>query len=667
MKLLNTLLFFFMAVLPASAQQYELGEVTKEELEENKHPVDPSAGAAILFSKGKTYMSLSEQSGFDLVTEVEMKIKIYTKEGYDWATKTIPLYVSGSSRESVDISKAVTYNLEGGAIKKSKLKSEGEFSEAVNKYWNSKKIIMPDVKEGSIIEYKYTLKSPFISVFPDWRFQEDIPVNYSSYTTVIPEYYVYNPVFRGYYSPKITRSSKNTTYNYTSKERTGWYVSKTTYENGQINYKENTTTYVLDKLVAMKEEAFVNNIANYTASIEHELSMTKYPNEPIKTFSSSWEDVAKTIYKYDDFGPELEKTGYFENDLASVLAGTSTQEEKAYAIFSFVKNRMNWNEYYGYSCEGGVKKAYKDKTGNTAEINLMLTAMLRSAGLNANPVLVSTRNNKIALFPNRTAFNYVIASVDIDGKMMLLDATSKAALPNIIPTRAINWFGRLIRKDGSSANIDLMPQQSSREVVNIFATVGADGKITGKAKDQYLDYNAFVFREHISNVNKEVYLETLEKKLGGIQVSNYNVSDKDFSKPVIEDFDFVHDNMTDIIGDKIYLNPMLFFTQKENPFKSEKRDYPIDFVYPHQDKYMINITLPAGYVIESMPKAATIVMEENIGSFKYNIASSNNTIQIGVVLDINAASLAPDYYLTIKDFYAKMIEKQNEKIVLKKA
>jgi hypothetical protein len=63
-------------------------------------------------------------------------------------------------------------------------------------------------------------------------------------------------------------------------------------------------------------------------------------------------------------------------------------------------------------CNEGVKKAYKDKTGNVAEINLMLTAMLRYAGLNANPVLVSTRSNGIAIFPNRTAFNYVIAAVE---------------------------------------------------------------------------------------------------------------------------------------------------------------------------------------------------------------------------------------------------------------
>jgi hypothetical protein len=667
MKLLNFIAFFCMIAMPVSAQQYELGAVTKEELEEKKHPSDPSAGAAILFSKGRTYMTLSEHSGFDLTTEVDMKIKIYTKEGYEWATKVIPLYMSGSSRESVDISKAITYNLEAGVIKKSKLKSEGEFTEEVNKYWSSKKIMMPDVKEGSIIEFRYVIKSPFISIFPDWDFQESIPVNYSEYTTKIPEYYIYNPNFRGYYAPKVTTKIASSSFHYTSKERSGGNVTSTSFENNKLEYKENITTYILEKLPAMKDEAYVNNVSNYTASIEHELSMTKYPNEPIKSFSSTWEDVAKTIYNYDSFGPELSKTGYFEEDMAVLLAGKTTKEEKAIAIFFYVKGRMNWNEYTGYSCDAGVKKAYKDKAGNAAEINLMLTAMLRYAGLDANPVLVSTRSNKIALFPNRSAFNYIIAAADIDGKVMLLDATSKAAMPNILPTRAINWYGRLIRKDGTSVNIDLTPQMISKEVINISAKMTPDGQISGKARDQYLDYNAFMFREYYSHVNKEVYLEKKEKDLGGIEINNYTVSDKDYGKPVVEDFDFVHNNVSDIIGDKIYINPMLFFTQKENPFKLEKREYPIDFVFPHQDKYMINLALPEGYVIESLPKSTAIVMEENIGSFKYNIGTTNNIIQIGVILDINAATLAPDYYATLKDFFNKMIEKQSEKIVLKKA
>ena len=667
MKLIKCIALFLITGFSAEAQKYELGEVTKEELEEKAHPLDASAPAAILFSKGQTYFAFSDSEGFQLVTEVEMKIKIYTKEGYDWGTKHIQYYSSDNDRETVDVSKAVTYNLVDGSVKKAKLKSEGEFTEQLNKYWKVKKIVMPGVKEGSIVEFRYTIRSPFIHVFPDWRFQESIPVNHSEYITKSPEYFMFNTNFRGYYAPKVTVAKNNRSLMMTSKERSENTVTSTTFENNKIDYLETETTYVLDNLPALKGETHVNNILNYAASVEHELSMIKYPNQPVKALSTNWEDVARTIYKMDNFGPELNKTGYFEDDINALLAGITSPAEKASAIFSYVKNRMNWNDYTGYACEAGVRKAYNEKVGNIADINLMLTAMLRFAGLDANPVLVSTRSNKIALFPNTSAFNYVIASVNVEGKTVLLDATSKAAMPNILPIRALNWTGRQINKDGSSVLIDLMPGWISREVVNMAVQLDTEGKVTGKAREQYFDYNALMFRENVAGINEESYIERMEKHYNGLEINAYKVTNDDMSKPVMEEYDFVHKNVSDVIGDKIFISPMMFLSKTENPFKQEKREYPIDFIYPSQDKYLINIVLPEGYVVESMPQSVAMAMEENIGSFKYNIAQTDNKIQLSVVVDINYATVSPDYYLTIRDFYQKMIDKQGEKIVLKKA
>ncbi|MES2487889.1 MAG: DUF3857 domain-containing protein [Bacteroidota bacterium] len=668
MKLIKLLVVFLATGFGASAQEYELGEVTKAELEEKQHPTDPSAPAAILYSKGQSYMIYSDNTGFMLMTEVEMKIKIYSKDGYEWANKVIPFYSSDGDNESVDISKAITYNLVDGTIKKTKLKSDGEFTQDVNKFWKSKKIMMPDVKEGSIIEYKYSIRSPFTHVLPEWKFQEAIPVNHSEFTTKIPEYFTFSPSYRGYFSPVVTQKKNSRSIVLNSKQRTGVYVSKTTFSSEKVEYTENATTYVLDNVPAMKAEKFTNNIDNYTASIEHEISMVKYPNDMPKTYSTTWEDVAKTIYKYDSFGPELKRSGYYEDDLKALLAGITAPAEKVAIIFSYVKGRMNWNDYTGYSCNDGVKKAYNEKVGNIAEINLMLTSMLRYAGLEANPVLVSTRSNKVALFPSRTAFNYVIAAVDIEGKRLLLDATSKSAMPNVLPIRAINWIGRLIKDDGVVEVVDLTPMFISKEVITLQAQLTADGKITGKARDQYFDYNAFAYRESYLGVSKESYLEHMEGQYQGLEIGEYKVTnDKDPSKPVIEEYDFTHNAVADIIGDKIYVSPLLFFTQKENPFKQEKREYPVDFIFPHQDKYMINIILPEGYEVESLPASVSIAMEENIGTFKYGIANSTGKmIQVAVTTDINIPLIPAEYYSTLKDFYQKVVEKEGEKIVLRK-
>ena len=94
------------------------------------------------------------------------------------------------------------------------------------------------------------------------------------------------------------------------------------------------------------------------------------------------------------------------------------------AIFQYVKSKMNWDGYTGVGCSQGVRKAYKEGTGNVAEINLMLIAMFKYAGLNANPILVSTRSHGIPLFPTRNGFNYVVAGLEIQNDLILFDARS---------------------------------------------------------------------------------------------------------------------------------------------------------------------------------------------------------------------------------------------------
>ena len=585
------------------AQKHELGSVTIDELKEKVCPKDSSAVAAIIYEKGKTYFEFRQDAGFSLITEVEVKIKVYKKEGYEWANKEVSLYVGGSSKETVDFSKAVTYNLVNGQIEKTKLKSDGEFFEKVNKFWSKSKITLPNVKEGSIIEYKYTIRSPFLSTFPDWSFQNVIPVNYSEYTTDIPEYYIYNVYRKGFLAPVETKDKFTKTLRFDEKSApkgiNGGYV----HDVSTVNYTESRTTYKLENVPAMKEESFVNNLDNYKTSVQHELSGKQMPQSVYESFSITWEDVTKKINDNEDFGSQLNKSSYYESDLKALLQGITSSEEKINTIFKFVQSKMTWNKFFGYTCDVGVKKAYDDKVGNVAEINLMLVSMLRFADLNANPVLVSTRSNGISLYPSRTAFNSVIASVLVDGNLILLDATSKYAMPGIIPTRNLNWFGRMIKKEGVSELVELMPKTSSMDVVNALVSLDNSGVFTGKVREQHLDYNALRFRENFSGLKNEVIIEKMEKDDKGLEVSDYELSGStNLEESLVEKYALKDNNLTEIIGSKMYFSPMLNFADSENPFKQETREYPVDFSFPFKEKYMFNITIPDGFQVESMPK-----------------------------------------------------------------
>lgn len=653
------------------SQKHELGKVTIEELNEKVYPKDTSAVAAYLFNVGKTSFTYSGDDGFSIVTEIDAKIKIYKKEGYSLADQFVNVYIGSRGAEKVNVSKAITYNLEGDKIEKTKLNGDGEFNEKVNKYLSRKKITMPNVKVGSIIEFKFIITSPYTSNFPDWEFQKDIPVNYSEYKIYMPEYFSYNKYPRGYFSPEVEKEIKARKLDYTYVLSQA-EVLKRGLNTGRINssleFNETIEKYFISNVPALKKEVFVNNMDNYRCSITHELAGIRFPNEGFKDFSTNWEAVVKIIYDADDFGVELKKTGYFEKDLDILLNGITSNDERIAIIFNYVKSRMNWDESYGIYCDNGVKKAYQDKKGNVAEINLMLTAMLRYAGIDANPILVSTRSNGISLFPSRTAYNYVIAGVELQNQIILLDATNKNTIPNILPIRDLNWFGRIIRKNESSAEIDLMPTSNSKDIISIIGNINAQGEVSGKIRDQYFDYNAFTFREYNNGVSKDSYIEKLEKKHKGLEVGEYEVQNStDLSKPIVENYDFKATNAVEIIGDKMYLSPFLFFATTENPFKQETREYPVDFVFPNQDKFNISLIIPEGYVVETLPQPKAVAMPDNLGSYKYNISNTGSQIQVIYTLDINQAIIGSEDYEMLKNFFKEIVNKQTEKIVLKKS
>jgi len=670
MKFMKTkLLIFLLFTTFIYSQEYELGKVTIAQLEEKYHPKDTSAVAAILFEKGKTSFNYEEMNGFSTTTEVLVKIKIYKKEGFEWANRKIRHYIDGK-KETVSFSKGVTYNLVNGEIEKTKLKSSGEFTEKINNFWSETKIVMPNVKEGSIIEYAYIIKSPFISNFPEWSFQKNIPVNHSEYTTLIPEYFVYNTFTKGFSNIKVTRNSDNRkmpySYSYVDASRAG--TAKSERVTTELQFVENSTNYIAEDVPALKEESFVNNIDNYSSSILHELSMTKYPNSPTKSYSSDWESVVKTIYDNEDFGGQLNKANFYEEDLNALLKDITTTEDKIITIFSYIKNRLNWNGYVGYYSDKGLKKAYQEKTGNTADINLLLVSMLNYAKLNASPILLSTRSNGIPIFPSRNGFNYVIAGVELsNGSVVLLDATNKNAVPNIIPENALNWFGRIVRKNGTSEMVDLYPKKGSLEAVSILAELKADGSISGKQRKQLTDYNAYRYRSRHANRNHDDYVQQLEKEHNFSAVENYEVANiNDLSKPVIETYSFSGNSMTDIIDSKIYLPPMLFHQMDVNPFKSEQRSYPIDFSFPFKDSYNFSIKIPEGYVVESKPEALNLNMNQNMVSFRYSVSENLGTIQISCIVEVNSPIIESDYYPHLKELFNQIVLKQNEKIVLVK-
>ncbi|OAB76040.1 DUF3857 domain-containing protein [Cochleicola gelatinilyticus] len=681
-NLIITCFVIFSLFQTVKAQEYRFGKVSKEELKQKLHPKEPDANAAILYREMKTSFEYTVDGGFDRVYEVFERIKIYNKNGFDWATHEVELYKGGSG-ETIEQIKGRVYNLEDNKIKEVKLKKDGIFENERNEFYTDISFTMPDIREGSIIEYQYSIKSPYIDNLDESSFQEIIPVDRAYLRFAAPEYYTYKMHQKGWLPLNVNESvstRKETirqnidpglSYGVNSNRGRSNDLSKRTTnlsESREFSFEEKIYEIDLKDVPALKKEVYSGNVNNYGSAVNFELSLVKYPNSPSKVYTTTWEDVSQNILKNASFGGELNRTDYFSRDIDALIEGVTNDDKKMRLIYAFVKNKVKWNKFRGASTMKGVRNAYKNGVGNVGDINLMLTSMLRYAGLNASPVLVSSKNNGVPLFPTTKGFDYIVAGVEGNNTVRLLDATNKEGDVDVLPSKLMNWQGRIIRDNGSSTWVELHPKNPATESMLITATLSDDLNVKGNAKIRYTGHYAMDKRKTFLGVSEIDTQSKLESSLGDVMLSEITFKNlKESNKPVSLEYAFEMSDAAEIVGEKIYFSPLLFLALSENPFINEDRKYPVDFNYAKKDRYILNIDIPEGYQVERLPESSAFTFGENIGNFAYRVNQNQNTLQLSVEYSIKEPVIPASDYANLKKFFQLLIDKENEKVVLSKA
>lgn len=641
MKKIVIILLFVMSSDILFGQNIKFGKVSIEELSEKFYALDSTAPAAIIMNQRTARYDYIDGS-FYVNDEYLIRIKIYKPEGYDFASVEIPYY---ESSESIVGLKANTYNLENGQIIKTELDKKNVFVEKTTKRFVNKKFTMPNLKEGSIIEYTYTLNSPRVTRLRPINLQNTIPIKKNLISVRIPDYLIYKTTTKGYLNiPLVTGRTNSKVFN------------------------TNEITYDIDMqdVPALKKEPYSGNIRNYLSGIVFEISLTRFPNSIIENYSADWKTVIKEINDNESFGAQLRDKNYFTDDLTAAIAGKTSEIDKSFAVFNFVKSKIKFNGYSDYVTDLGVKKSYKDGVGNAADINLNLVNMLRNIGIDANPVLISTIDNGIPLFPSYYAFDHVIAVAHINNENILLDATGKYNAMNVIDEENLNFFGYELFSNGGYKDIDIFPKKHSilKNVINIKFN---EDFIEGNARKTYNNLYALNYRKEMAPKSKESQQKFLNDFYENIEILDFRISNMDeLEKEVIESLKFQSDNYFEEISGKLFISPLLFEAETKNIFQLEKREYPIYFNKPFIENTVVNISIPEGYKVENVPENTELGIDKNLGGFQYKITVIDNLIKVESSIFINDPVIQATDYVLIKNFYKDIIAKHAEKIILSK-
>ena len=313
----------------------------------------------------------------------------------------------------------------------------------------------------------------------------------------------------------------------------------------------------------------------------------------------------------------------------------------------------------------GIKKAHNEKKGNVAEINLLLTVMLREAGLDANPVLLSTRKNgRIReMYPIVSKFNYVISHVNIEGKDILLDATEMHLAVGELPERCLNGRGRLINKTNSRW-IDLRSREKFIKFVQAQFQLGLEGTLIGTVQNSKSGMEGLNARKAILKKGKGDYIKSFKEKNEELGIEDHTIENLNIlGKPIKEVYSVSMEQ--EVLGNLIYFNPMIIERQTENPFKNDQRDYPVDFSCPISETVMQTIILPQGFVVDEKPQNAIFRLPDKGGQYVYSISQTEQQLQLVSRLNINKTIFSPAEYGQLRELFNQIVAKQSEQVVLK--
>lgn len=633
-------------------QTMPFGKVDMADLQLKQCDFEKDANAMVLFDKADVYFDQQ----WDVVLERHKRIKIFNDKGKDEANIRIVFY-GGDREENMTDIQVETINENNGKPEITKLEHKLIYTENVDQWRTALVFAFPNVKAGSIIEFKYRLTNVASYGLPSWFFQSNIPSRYSELSIETPDLFSYKTQTRTI-QPFVKHTSSS--------------------DSKSVGAGQDAFTYNTDKQIralanipSLTDEPFMRSRIDNLQCIYFQLITIRPVGGFTRSFIDSWDKAGKSLADNDDFGGQLKRKLKDEDLIIAKAKTLKTDDAKIAYIFNQVRDRMKWNEIdYRYTIDG-TSKAWEKQTGSSTEINLALYHLLKQSGITVYPMLVSTRENGQinGAYPSLYQFNRAVAYIPVDSvNHYILDATDKYNVYNEIPDGLLNSMGLYINKDEKKSDLVFVDKlQPARQVVSVTANVLPDGKLDGHAEISSFSYYKQRSVKRYKKDGEEKYKKFLKDDDNNLDISSLKLEDMDVdSLPLTQKIGF---KLVLAGSDEnyIYINPNLFTSLRTNPFLSENRTTNIDFGFRSGYNISGNYKMPAGFKADAIPKNISMTMPDRSITFRRFAAEEDGVIKINYSISFKKTIYYKENYQELREFYKKMHEMLNEQIVLKKA
>lgn len=644
MKKLSLSLAAILCVASANAENpdYRFGKVSEEELRMESYAPDPEAAAVILYEENTLRYNLTPD--LKRLQDYRVRIKILKPEGVERADVSLPYVIQREGYSGLEV---IAYNLVDGKIVRTPLKKQYLFREEVDEKHRLLKFSVPEVRAGTVIEYRYRLSSDFVSYIPSIRFQHDIPVARLKMTALIPEFFRFNINMKGYVRIKVAEDSSSEIIPQTN-----------------FSYNVRQIHATAENVPALKQEPYVWCMDDFRSMIDFELSQIAFPGAMVENFATSWKDVNAALAE-TSFDSHCRMGNPFKSEVAEIKARGGSPQQTMHDILRLVQSKMKWNERYSLMAEAPRSAAGKG-TGTSAEINFVLMAALRDAGFRVTPILLNPRFAGRLPYTHATidGINTFILRVTLaDGSFAYLDGTDPCSDVNLLPTQLLVDRARVYGVDGSEGWCNLSGLTNSLVKHNLILEIDGQAALTGQVFEQHTNQAAMaISSDYGKATSEEDYAESLEKKHGA-RIEELTVEGIG-TAAVKQNYRITLNTVS--AGEFLYLDATMVPFMTTNPFKSQQRILPVEFDMPVTYDLRGAVKLPEGYEVEETPQNINMQGCGGDLSCVYFTQAKNGFLQFRMTFRLKRVIFLPNEYEELNAFFGMVVNLSNSKIVLRK-
>jgi Domain of Unknown Function with PDB structure (DUF3857) len=618
--------------------------ISAEELKMTAEPKAPGAAAIILYRQVDR-----DDSGHTAHEDNYIRIKILKEEGRKYADIEIPYYKERGNnvvnvRARTIRPNGTIVNFEGKVFDKQIAKAKGL------KYL-AKTFTLPEVEVGSIIEYYYTYDLSEHYVYDShWILSQDLFTKSAKFSL--------KPYSSSYSNLNVRWSWQGLPAGTTSPAAGPDRVVR-------LEVKDVPAFETEDFMPPQNE---LKARVDFTYSEDRETDPAKY-----------WQRVGKHLN--DVVEGFVGKHKAMEQAAGQIVSPSDPPEVKLRKIYARVQQLRNTSyevrkseqeqKRANYKDAENVEDVWKRGSGDRAQLTWLYLGLVRAAGFEAYPVMVSDRRNYFfnPRMMDRTRLDANVVVVKLDGKDIYCDPGAAFTAFGMLEWSETAARGLRLDKDGGTWVVTNLPDSSASRIERTAKlTLSETGDVDGKLTLKFTGLEAMRQRLEERNDDDADRRKFLEDEVrdyipAACEVELSNKPDWTSSDaPLIAEFSLKIPGWVSGSGRHAMVPVGLFTESEKHIFEHTNRTHPIYFQYPYTKTDDVILDLPLGWQISTLPQPQGL--EGRVVAYSFKAENEKGSLHLSRKLSIDTLLLESKYYPALRSFFQVVRTGDDEQVVL---